>query len=60
MVALEVSCLVIGGGRSDLCVCVPVSVILLLRFANVPPIDFSGASHLTTCTICCWVWFFGL
>jgi hypothetical protein len=37
VVALEVSCLVIVGGRSDR---VPVSVILLLRFANVPPIDF--------------------
>ncbi len=37
MVALEASCLVIVGGRCD---CVPVSVILLLRFANVPPIGF--------------------
>ncbi len=37
MVALEVSCLAIVGGRSD---CVPVSVILLLRFANLPPIGF--------------------
>jgi hypothetical protein len=38
VVALEVSCLVIVGGRSD-CEAI-VSLILLLRFAKLPPIDF--------------------